>query len=69
MADTYDVTGQRKTYGAMPDGSFGRVIEVTFTTKSGVQSSVMVSADNYNADNVRAAIEKHVTELLSVQQL
>lgn len=57
MADTYDVTGQRKTQD-LQNGTFVPVIEVDFVTKPhGIKGTIIVQDADYNVDTVQAMLE------------
>ena len=57
MAQAFQITGQRKMVGRLPDGTFGDVVRVDFTiTDTATPWHVDVPVGQYNASNVAKAV-------------
>lgn len=58
MAENYTVVGQRPTSVLAPGGGFTDVVEITFTTKSGDNGTLRLSAADYmNKDLVKQKLQ------------
>lgn len=69
MADTWKVTGQRQTTSLSSGGTFATVMEVTFTTTSGVTGNITVPLSQYNPENVATLINARVAQIDAVHAL
>lgn len=69
MAGTWSITGQRETTQLTAGNQFIDVMEVTFTTSSGVTGKVTVPLGLYTADYVRSQIDERVAAIEEVQGL
>lgn len=70
MADTYDVTGQRRTTVVGPDGNVSYAVEIDFTTKpNGVASSITVPADSYTVEAVKPMLEAAAANIEGIHAL
>lgn len=69
MADNYNVVKQTTTIAQLPDGTFGQVVRVTFTTRGGALHAIDVPATSYNAENVKSMIEARVRESEAIDSL
>lgn len=69
MADTYTVTGQRQTTVLQPNGTFGDVVEISFTTKpSGASGVLRVPLSAYMPDKVTAQLAQAAADMEAVHQ-
>lgn len=56
----YTIVKQEETTAQLRDGSWGKVMRVTFRTAGNVVLSVNAEQDQYTAEGVRALIEEKV---------
>lgn len=70
MADTYDVTGQRRTTIVNDAGAVEDAVEITFKTKpNGTESMITVPASRYSVDEVRTELEAAAATIEGVHSL
>lgn len=63
---TYHVTGQVEGQGRNNAGAFISGVTVTFAMSNGHGGTVFIPSDRYDPDNVKAAIETRVKQIMSV---
>ena len=68
MGDKWNVTGQRQTT-MMQAGQLVQAMEVSFTTTSGVNGSVVIPLSSYSTDSVREAVDTRTAAIDAVGQL
>lgn len=60
------LTYQRETWGKGPDGNSVRSVEIGFTVRGKVQTSVLVPAASYSADLVSKVVGDKAEEIIKV---
>ncbi len=60
------LTYQRETWGRGPGNTSVRSVEIGFTVRNKIQSSVLVPADQYSAELVSKVIGEKAEEIIKV---
>lgn len=66
---TWQVTTQQETTRPDVSGRFVQGVLIGFTASNGLQGTVFVSDAQYNAGNVKAAIQSKVDSMTEIQNL
>ncbi|MGE4446557.1 MAG: hypothetical protein AB7C92_07930 [Synergistaceae bacterium] len=69
MAELYKVNSVAKRVRLMPTGEFIEVYEVSFTTSSGVSSSVDIPVVEFSTDAVKERVEAEAKKIEDVLNL
>lgn len=69
MADKYTVNGIAKRVRLMPTGEFVEVYEVSFTTASGVSTSIDVPVNLFTPEEVKTRLEAEANKIEAVFKL
>lgn len=69
MAQLYTVTNIRRVTRMLANGNFVEVMEVSFTTPSGVASSIDVPLEHFLVDQVRELLEAEARKIEAIMKL
>jgi hypothetical protein len=69
MAELYKVNSVAKRVRLTPNGDFMEVYEVSFTTKSGVITSVDIPVTDFSPETVKAKVEAEAKKIEDVLKL
>ena len=69
MAELYKVNSIGKRVRLTPVGEFQEVYEISFTTKSGVSSSVDIPVEQFDTDVVKERVEAEATKIENILEL
>ena len=69
MAELYKVNSVAKRVRLMPTGEFIEVYEVSFTTASGVSSSVDIPVVQFSTESVKERVEAEAKKIEDVLKL
>lgn len=69
MAELYKVNSIAKRVRLTPVGEFQEVYEISFTTKSGVSSSVDIPVEQFDTDVVKERVEAEAAKIENILEL
>jgi len=69
MAELYKVNSIAKRVRLTPVGEFQEVYEVSFTTKSGISSSIDIPVEQFDTDEVKERVEVEAKKIEDILEL
>jgi len=69
MAELYKVNSIAKRVRLTPVGEFQEVYEVSFTTKSGISSSIDIPVEQFDTDVVKERVEAEAGKIENILEL